>query len=420
MRAPTDAQPALRLSWIVLAIGAVAFVALAATLIPWHPYPGGAVTAAPEAAYFTPAQLARINDFSTPARWLSRSALAVGLVVACLLGFTRARTWLTARLRGPWPLRVVEAVAVVTLVGQLATLPLMIALQRHAVAFGLSRQSWPSWLQDELLNWLVTVVGASLAIVALLVCTRMWPRIWPVVAGLILAGLVLLGSFVYPVLVQPLFTSLSPMPDGPLRTQVLALARTEGVHVDDVLVADASRRTTALNAYVTGFGPTRRVVIYDTMLAGTSGPAGAMRRRELLSVVAHELTHAKHDDVLVGTGLGAAGALVAVGLLGLLVGRRFRGLTDPAAVPALLALFALGSFLALPIENTLSRQVETRADVGALRTTRDLDAFVALQQRLDLSALQDPSPPAWSQFWFGSHPTSLQRIAVAHRVLGTR
>lgn len=402
----------------MLAVGAAAFVALAATLIPWHPYPGGPVTAPPDAAYFTSAQIARINDYATPARWLSRSALAVSIVVACLLGFTRARVWITSRLRGPWPLRVVEAVVVVTLLGQVLTLPLTVAFQRNEVSHGLSTQSWPAWLEDELLTWLITVVAASLAIITLLGCTRLWPRVWPVVAGLVLAVLVVLGSFVYPVLVQPLFTSLSPLPAGPLRTQVMALAATEGVHVDDVLVADASQRTTALNAYVAGFGPSRRVVIYDTLLDGTQGRAGALRRRELLSIVAHELTHAKHDDVLVGTGLGAAAALVAVGLVSLLVGRRYRGLTDPAAVPVLLALFALGSFVALPIENVLSRQVETRADVGALRTTQDLPAFIAVQQRLAISGLQDPSPPAWSQFWFGSHPTPLQRIAVGRRVLG--
>ena len=289
-------------------------------------------------------------------------------------------------------------------------LPLAITLQHEERRYGLSEQAWGPWLRDLGVSALVTIVATSLAVLALLACTRRWRRSWPVVAGGLLAVLVVLGSFVYPVLVEPLFNHFESLPDGSLRTQVMALADQEGVHVDDVLVADASRRTTTLNAYVTGFGDTRRVVLYDTLLESTS-------RAETLAVVSHELAHAKHDDVLVGTALGAAGALVAVGLLGALVGRRYAGLTDPAVVPLLLALFALGSALATPIENGLSRPVETRADVDGLRTTRDLAAFEQLQRALDVRSLTDPTPPALSQWWFGSHPTSLQRIAIGRRVM---
>jgi STE24 endopeptidase len=225
--------------------------------------------------------------------------------------------------------------------------------------------------------------------------------------------LVLAGSFVYPVLVEPLFNSFNPLPDSELRTQVFALADREGVHIDDVLVADASRRTTTLNAYVSGFGGTRRVVLYDNLV-------NDVPRAETLSVVAHELAHAKHDDVLTGSLLGAAGAVLGVGLLAVLVGAlgRRRGLSmrDPEVVPLALALIAIGSFLALPVQNGISRHIETRADVDALETTHDASALEALQRDLALRSLADPSPPAWSQFWFGSHPTALTRIAIARQL----
>ena len=103
--------------------------------------------------------------------------------------------------------------------------------------------------------------------------------------------------------------------------------------MDEVLVADASRRTTTLNAYVSGFAGSRRVVLYDNLVRDVP-------RDEALSVVAHELAHARHDDVLVGTVLGASGAAAAVGLLGLVLGRRRAD--DPATVPTLLALLAVG------------------------------------------------------------------------------
>jgi STE24 endopeptidase len=226
----------------------------------------------------------------------------------------------------------------------------------------------------------------------------------------------MLGSFVYPVLVEPLFNDFTPMAAGPLRTDILELAREEHVHVDDVLVADASKRTTTLNAYVSGFGSTRRVVVYDTVLESLS-PG------EITSIVAHELGHAKHRDVLVGTCLGAAGSAFGVGLLALLVSRRrllersgAGGVGEAGAVPLVLALVAVGAFLASPVQNTISRAIEARADLTALRVTHDSDAFVALQQQLAIRSLADPTPPRISQFWFGSHPTVLQRIGMARAV----
>ncbi len=253
----------------------------------------------------------------------------------------------------------------------------------------------------------MNVVATSIVLVVLVGVARRWPRVWPAVAGLLLAGLVMLGSFVYPLLVEPLFNNFESLPDGELRTQILKLADEEHVHVDDVLVADASRRTTTLNAYVSGFGSSRRVVVYDNLLDDES-------ERQVLSVVAHELGHAHYDDVLTGSLLGAAGALLGVGLLGLLV----PGVAEPRQVPRILALVAVATFLASPVQNGISRRIETRADVASLRTTQDPEAFIQLQKDLATTSLADPTPYRLSQFWFGSHPTALQRIALAERMAG--
>jgi len=402
--------------WLSLAMavgGAVAFVVLAAVLVPWHPYPGGALHPPAADTVFTPEQITRASAYSHVARWLGRGELIVSVVVACLLGFTRFGRAVTARLRGPWWLRAVVLVVIVGVIGQLVTLPLEAALQHQQRRYGLSRQSWAAYFSDVGISTGVTVVATAIAVVVLLAITRRWRRTWPAVAGVVLAALVLLGSFVYPVLVEPLFSNFTSLPQGTLRTQIMQIAQQEHVHLDDVLVTDASHRTTELNAYVTGFGSTRRVVLYDNLIK-------ELPRGQVLSVVAHELGHARHDDVRTGTLLGVAAAFLGVGLLGLLVGRRYGGLRDPAVVPLLLALFALGSLISLPVQNTISRQIETRADVDALVTTQDKASFVDLQRQLSVSSLADPTPPAWSQFCFGSHPTALQRIAVAGRVLGGR
>ena len=293
------------------------------------------------------------------------------------------------------------------MVGRLATLPFSIVLRHRALEFGLTNQGWGAYAVDLAKGLAVEVVATSIALVVLVGVARRWPRAWPAVAGVLLAGLVMLGSFVYPLLVEPLFNHFEPLPDGPLRTQVLALADQEGVQVDDVLVADASRRTTTLNAYVSGFGSSRRVVVYDNLVDEQS----KVDDREILTIVAHELGHARHDDVLTGSLLGAAGALLGVGLLGLLVG----GVADPRQVPRVLALVAVATLLASPVENGISRRIETRADVASLRATQDPEAFAEVQKQLALTSLADPTPYAWSQFWFGSHPTTLQRIALAQR-----
>jgi STE24 endopeptidase len=404
-----------RVALIVTAVGGIAFVVLAVLLVPWHPVPGGTPSPAAADSVFTPAEIARAEAYSQWARVWSWSSLAVSLVVACLLGFTRWGQRLVGRLPGWWWVRVLLAVAVLELVGRVVTLPFAVLLRRHVLDYGLSTQAWSGFAVDLVKHQAVTIVATSIVLIVLIGCARRWRRAWPAVAGGLLGVLVLAGSFIYPVVIEPLFNNFTSLPDGPLRTAVFQLADQEGVPIDDVLVADASRRTTTLNAYVSGFGGTRRVVLYDNLVDDVP-------QDEAVSVVAHELAHAKHDDVLTGSLLGAAGAVFGVGLLALLVGavgeRRGLSMRDPAVVPLVLALIAIGTVLSSPIENGISRQIETRADVDALQVTKDGDAFIGVQRQLALRSLADPTPPAWSQFWFGSHPLGLTRIAIARQLTG--
>jgi STE24 endopeptidase len=399
-----------RVSWIVLAIGGIGSVVVASLLVPWHPVPWQVGPQVAPGDVFTPEQIARAEDFAGPARALSLSSLGLSLVVVSVLGFTPLGRRLMHRIRGPWPVAVVLGVLGMLLLGRLVTLPVALVLRDHIHDYGLSHQALSGWFVDQATSLGVQTVMSSLVLIVLIGCARRWPRAWPGIAGAGLAALVMAGSFVYPVLVEPLFNNFESLPDGSLRTAIMHLADREGVHVDDVLVADASRRTTTLNAYVSGFGNTRRVVLYDNLVNDTP-------QDQTLSVVAHELGHAKHDDVLIGSVLGASGAVAAVGLLGLVAGggwlRRGQGLASAGAVPLVLALSAWGSLLGSPVENAISRQIETRADVTALESTHDPSAFVGVQKQLAVRGLSDPTPPALLQFWFGSHPTTLTRIGIA-------
>jgi STE24 endopeptidase len=403
-----------RWSLATFLVATLAFVAVAAWRIPWHPVPGGMPSPAHAQDVFTPAQVARANAYSDPARHLAWASLAVSLVVTLVLGLTPLGARLVGHLRGWWWVRVVLAALMLAVIGRLVTLPFAIVGHQRSLDYGLSDEAWGPWAVDQVKGVVLSTVISSLLLLVVIGCARRWRQAWPAVAGVVLGVLVMVGSFVYPVLVEPAFNHFTSLPDGPLRTRILQVAAAEHVHLDDVLVADASRRTTTLNAYVSGYGSTRRVVLYDTVLKD-------LPRDQIISIVAHELGHARHDDVLTGSLLAALGATLGIGLLGLVlpVVRRGPGaLRDPTVVPLVVALVAIGTLLASPVTNGLSRLIETRADVDALQTTRDPVAFQQLQRELALHSLSD-EPPAWSHVWFGSHPTTLERIAIAQQ-LGRR
>lgn len=407
-----DDRVARRLAWVVLAVGGLGFAVAAWLLVPWGWVPGTRVEPVAPDRLLTAEQLARAEAYAGPRRLLGWTALAVSVLVALALALTRPGRRLVRVLRGPWPVRVVLGVAAVVAVGRLAVVPWSVAIRQRNLDFGLTTQSWAGWLADLGRSYAVTVVATSLALVVLVGVARRWRRAWPAITATLAAALVGVGSFVYPVVVEPVFHDFESLPDGPLRSSVLELADREGVAIDDVLVADASRRTTTLNAYVSGIGSTRRVVVYDTLLDG-------LTREQAEIVVAHELAHAAHDDVVRGTALGALGALAGTGVLALLllsprVRRRAQvgGADDPSAVALVLAAVALGTLLTSPVENGISRAIEARADLTSLEATGASDEFVAMQHRLAVRSLSDPTSPGWSRWWFGSHPTAWQRVGL--------
>lgn len=397
----------------VCAAGVVLAV-VAAWLVPWDWVPGGELAPLPVSDLFSSEEVRRAEEFARLRRALGWSSYAVSLAVALVLGLTPLGARLVRRVAGGlrWFLAVPVGVLALLVVGRLVTLPFALAIRAQNLDYGLTRQSLAGWVADQGRSLLVAVVTTSLALLVLVWLARRRPRRWYLGGAGAVVALTFAGSFLYPLLVEPLFNRFTPMGEGTFKASVLRLAEREGVPVDDVLVADASRRTTTLNAYVSGLGTTRRVVVYDTLLDGLT-PA------QTRSVIAHELAHAKQQDVLLGTSLGALGGVLGVGLLALLLDSdRFRrragagGPADPAVAALVLAAVAVGGLASSPVSNAVSRAVEARADRVALETTRDAGAFVGMQRRLALAAVRDPSPPAWSQLWFGSHPTVLQRAGL--------
>ncbi|MGY1913882.1 M48 family metallopeptidase [Blastococcus sp. SYSU DS0973] len=408
-----------RAALLTAAVLGVALVVVIVVRTPWEvlPEPPGGHTAPDPAAGLTPAQLDRAEAFAAALRPASLLSMALGLAVSAVLGLTRLGGRLVhavaAPLGGRWFVQVLVGVPALVVVGRLATLPVSAYAETVRRRYGLSTRGWGLWLRDVAVSVAISAALTAVVVLVVLWLVRRAPRTWWAWAGGAAAALVVIGSFLYPVVIEPAFNSFEPLPAGELRTDLLALADENGTPVQDVLVSDASRRTTALNAYVSGFGSTRRIVLYDTVLA-------ELPEEEIESIVAHELGHVATDDVLTGTLMGALGAGAATALAGWLVTRRAllrragaESPGDPLVVPLLLFLVAVGGLVSTPVQNLVSRQIEERADLHALDLTRDPEAFTAMQRRLATANLGDPDPPAAWHWFFGSHPTTAQRIAMA-------
>ncbi|HEY0619557.1 MAG TPA: M48 family metalloprotease [Kribbella sp.] len=386
-----------RVAGVVLA---AALVTVIVTTTPWHlidlPKPDPTLD-------FTAAEIDRQNQFRHELLPWSTTSWVLSLLVPLGIGFSPLgrRLYDVLKLRR-WYLAVPVLVAALGLLVSVITLPTDAMAERVTRKYGLSTESWGLWLRDRGVNWLLSAIALIAVALGLIALSKRWRTWWWAPAAIAAVVLVLGVSFAYPVLVEPRFNQFTSMAPGPQRDQLMQLAAEDGVPVKDVLVADASKRTTTLNAYVSGFGSTRRLVVYDTLLKDV--PPAQVRL-----VVAHELGHAAENDVLHGTLIGALGAAFAVVLLKLLLGAK---LSDPRRTALLLALVVAGTTLAAPVQNLVSRKIEARADYHSLRLTDDPKTFIEMQHALAVANISGLEPSRWRYWMFANHPTPPERIAM--------
>ncbi|MBO3745582.1 M48 family metallopeptidase [Streptosporangiaceae bacterium NEAU-GS5] len=391
----------------LVALGVALGIVVAVTT-PWDALRG--ITPEDPAKDFTAAQIARADAFDAATGVPGYLSLAITLIFAGLLVFTPFGTRALGRLRGPWWARALTGTIAVYAVSLVIKWPLAMWAEKILRQYGLSTQDWGEWTADRLKNFALQAGLSAVVVLVVVALARKWPGRWWIPASIGAFLLTVVLSFAYPVLVEPVFNDFRPLQSGQLRSDLLAMAARDGVPVKDVLVADASRRTTALNAYVSGFGATRRIVVYDNLLREPP--------KETELIVAHELGHAKNDDVLHGTlvgGLGAAFGTCLLFIVGNLLRRRagLESLGDPRAVGLLVGLISLGTVLSGPAENVVSRHIEARADLHALQLTRDPATFIAMQKNLAIRNISDLSPDAVEYILYASHPSTPERIALA-------
>ena len=365
------------------------------------------------AAWFDAEMLSRAEAFRTGQRWLYIGQVLVQLALLLGLVFGPLSNWIGGILTRPAKRPVLGSAvtaALILLALQLIALPFAIVGHLRAADVGLSTQSLGQWIVDWLLSTSIFVVIGTLVLLGALWLARRFGSRWWIPGTVGVIAVAVLITWAGPAVLSPIFNDYQPLETGPARSDVLRLADATGVDVGEVYRVDASRRTTGINAFVDGIGSTKRVVLYDTLISDL--PADERR-----SVIAHELAHAERNDVwrgLLWVAIVSPLAVLFVGLLGDRLapgGASSRG--SSASLPALILAIAVAITAIQIVGNGLSRAVEKNADVRALEVTDSPRALIGLQRRLAEANLTQPDPPGWTQFLFGTHPTTDQRIGLA-------
>jgi|SRR4051794_17471119 STE24 endopeptidase len=349
--------------------------------------------------YFSPAFVQKAEHFRTGQLWLYGASLAIELGV--LVYAVRRPP------HGPFARRPIASGAAVaaglSVAVTVLTLPVSAVARQRAKDVGLVTQSWVGWAGDVAKSTAIGAVLAALGGAVLVFAIRRFGRRWWMPAAVLVVAFGVISTYATPIVIDPLFNRFDRL-NGPLRGEILDLAGKADVKVGQIYVMDASRRTTAANAYVNGLGGTKRVVVYDTLLDRFSP-------RAVRGVVAHELGHVHYRDVPRGLLY-----LLIVAPFGMLaVARLAERMTREGAspVPAVVLSIALLVPAMTMISNQLSRDVEARADRFSMQLTHDPQGLIDFQRRIAIQNVSDPDPPRWVSFLLGTHPTAVQRIGQA-------
>lgn len=347
--------------------------------------------------------------------WGALVTVAVNLLFLALGWSRRLSDWAGRRTKRPFSRSLLWAAPYVVITWVL-TLPWTIYtgfVREHQ--YDLATQGFGAWFGEQLLGLAIATIVTSLLIAGLLVLVRRFGERWWGIGTAVTVAFLAFMLLLAPVFVQPLFNKYTPMEAGPLRDQILAMARANTVPADNVYVVDQSRQTTRISANVSGLGPTIRIALNDNLLRqGT--PA------EVRSVMGHELGHyvLNHSfSLLLGLGLVILLAYLAVARLVPAMLRRWGGrwgverIDDPAAVPAAVIVIAVYFLLATPFTNSLIRVHEQEADIFGLNAARAPDGFAKIAMKL--STYRKIEPGKWEEIIFFDHPSGRTRVETAMR-----
>lgn len=281
--------------------------------------------------------------------------------------------------------------------------------------YGLSNLTFGDWLIESLMELGVDMVLMGIGIAGLYAILRRLPRTWWAWGTLASAGAIVFIIMINPVFIAPLFNKYTPLPNGPVRDEIMSLARANGIPAKDVYYFDASKQTNRISANVSGLFGTTRIALNDNLLNRTSLP-------EIRAVMAHEMGH-----YVLGHGLKHAIDFSLLMLAGFLFlrfswnwaaaryGTRFgvRDISDPAGLPLLVALLSIFFFVATPVSNLIIRSAEVEADFYGLNASREPDGFA--EAIFKIAEYRKLEPGVMEEWVFYHHPSGYRRILTAMR-----
>jgi len=277
--------------------------------------------------------------------------------------------------------------------------------------FGISTQRVRDWVGDESKELGIAVVIGVLGVTILYYLIRL-TNLWWLAAAALFALLSVLLSIVLPYVIMPIFYKVTPLEDAGLREDLLGMSKKVGAKsVHNVLVADESRRSVRANAMFSGIGSSKTIVLFDTLL-------NKFTRREVKTVVAHELGHYVNKDIWKSALISGVMSIPpffiadyalrwAEGSLGVSTA------SDPSGLPIIFAILVAVGFLLQPVSNGFSRGIERKADEFALRVADDAEAQASAERRLADMSLSVDTPNSLVEWFFYSHPSASRRIGLA-------
>ncbi len=369
-------------------------------------------------AQLSPQARAKSDAYFEGGYWLILWDFVAGLVVAWLFLGTglsaRMRDWVERVTRFRWLQTALYSLQYIVIAG-VVTLPWSAYegyFREHQ--YGMSTQTLGAWLGDQAKGLAIGLVLGTLAITAIYAVLRKAPRTWWLWGSLVLIAFAMFGAAISPVYLEPVFNKFKPLPDTPLKQEILSMARANGIPATDVYEFDASKQTTRMSAHVSGLLGTTRISMNDNLMNRGSN-------EEIKAVLAHEmghyvLNHVYKGMVFIGVIIVAAFAALcwAFEALQARYGARWgiRGVGDVAGLPLLLFLFSAFMFVLTPVNNTITRTMETEADNYGVNVARQPDGFA--QAALHLSEYRKMKPGALEEIVFYDHPSGWNRI---HRVM---
>lgn len=279
-------------------------------------------------------------------------------------------------------------------------------------AYGLSNQTFGKWFGDEIKSLLLGMLGGALFLWVPYLLLKKSPQRWWLYTGLLMIPFLILMILVQPIWIDPLFNDFGPMKNKALEARILRLAERAGIEGSRVFEVNKSADTNAVNAYVTGFGNTKRVVLWDTTLA-------KLNEEEVLFVMGHEMGHYVLGHVWKGITFFALLILATLYVIhrtaGWMLTRYgdrfgFHALSDVASLPLILLLFSLYLFVVTPVALAFTRSQEHESDRFGLEITRDNHSAASAFVKLQTENLAVPRPHWLVKLWQASHPPLGERI----------